>query len=103
MTTSKDRLAGKDVNRMLHASKANCESKLTPRQREVLQLLAEGKKMPQVAKLLHITTRTVAFHKYRIMKEFDLRSSYDLVLFAIREHIVNPPDYDNPAPRSQME
>jgi len=89
-------LARKEVNSILHASKANCETKLTRRQREVLQLLVEGKKMPQVAKLLHITTRTVAFHKYRIMKEFDLRTSFDLLRFAIREHVVSLSNCENP-------
>src|SRR5262249_25890676 len=44
------------------------EEKLTERQREVLQLLAEGKMMKEVGGILNMTTRTVAFHKYRIME-----------------------------------
>jgi DNA-binding NarL/FixJ family response regulator len=63
---------------------------LTQRQREVLQLLAEGRAMKEVADLLHIATRTVAFHKYRIMEEFGLKTNSDLVRFAIKEHVLSP-------------
>jgi len=62
---------------------------LTPRQREVLQLLADGRTMKQAADLLHVTARTVAFHKYRIMEEFGLKTNSDLVRFAIREHVIS--------------
>lgn len=62
---------------------------LTPRQREVLHLLAEGRTMRQTADLLHLTPRTIAFHKYRIMEEFGLKSNSDLVRFAIREHVIS--------------
>jgi DNA-binding NarL/FixJ family response regulator len=61
---------------------------LTPRQREVLQLLAEGHSMKQVAALLNVTPRTVAFHKYRMMEQLNLRSSAALIQFAITHHIV---------------
>jgi DNA-binding NarL/FixJ family response regulator len=61
---------------------------LTPRQREVLQLLAEGRTMREAAKALHVTPRTVAFHKYRIMEAFGLRTNSDLVCFAIKEHLI---------------
>jgi DNA-binding NarL/FixJ family response regulator len=64
---------------------------LTPRQREVLQLLAEGRTMKEVAAVLNVTTRTVAFHKYRIMEEFNLRNNSDLVRFAIKEHLLSSP------------
>jgi DNA-binding NarL/FixJ family response regulator len=63
---------------------------LTPRQREVLHLLAEGRTMRQAADLLQLTPRTIAFHKYRIMEEFGLKSNSDLVRFAIREHLISP-------------
>jgi len=62
---------------------------LTARQREVLQLLAEGRTMRQAADQLHVTTRTVAFHKYRIMEEFGLKTNSDLVRFAIRERVIS--------------
>jgi len=61
---------------------------LTPRQREVLQLLAEGRTMKQVATILNLATRTIAFHKYRIMEEFGLKTNSDLIRFAIREHVL---------------
>jgi DNA-binding NarL/FixJ family response regulator len=61
---------------------------LTARQREVLQLLAEGRSMKQVAGVLGLTARTVAFHKYRMMREFDLKSNAELVQFAIRQRVI---------------
>ncbi len=63
---------------------------LTPRQREVLQLLAEGRSMKEVAYALKMTPRTVAFHKYKIMEHLRLRTNAELVRYAIREHLVSP-------------
>lgn len=60
---------------------------LTAREREVLVLLAEGRTMREAAEVLHVTPRTVAFHKYRIMGDFGLKSNSDLVKFAIREGV----------------
>ena len=57
---------------------------LTPRQREVLQLLAEGHSMKQAAAILHVSARTVAFHKYRMMETLSVRSSAELVGFAVK-------------------
>ncbi len=62
--------------------------KLTPRQREVLQLLAEGRSMKEAAKILNVAPRTVAFHKYRMMEQFHLKNNADLIQFALRECIV---------------
>jgi len=61
--------------------------RLTERQREVLQLLAEGKVMKEIASTLNMTTRTVAFHKYRIMEVLGAKSSADLVKYAIRNNM----------------
>lgn len=61
---------------------------LTSRQREVLQLLAEGRSMKEVASVLNLTPRTVAFHKYRIMEQLKLRSTAELVQYAVKNHIV---------------
>jgi DNA-binding NarL/FixJ family response regulator len=61
---------------------------LTPRQREVVQLLAEGKSMKEVADVLNVTPRTVAFHKYRIMEELSLKTTADLIQFAIKSRIL---------------
>lgn len=62
--------------------------RLTPRQREVLQLLAEGKSMKEVASALNISTRTVAFHKYRIMEVLNAKSNAELVQSAVRQHLI---------------
>jgi len=61
--------------------------RLTKRQREVLQLLAEGKVMKEVGDILNMTPRTVAFHKYRMMEVLGAKSSADLVKYAVRNHI----------------
>jgi len=61
--------------------------KLTTRQIEVLQLLAEGHSMKEVAAVLCLTPRTVAFHKYRIMEVIGARSNAELIQFAFKNHI----------------
>jgi DNA-binding NarL/FixJ family response regulator len=61
---------------------------LTPRQREVVALLADGLSMRQAAERLGVTPRTIAFHKYRVMHEHRLGSNAELVQFAIRRGIV---------------
>src|SRR5215470_17225941 len=63
---------------------------LTPRQREVIQLLAEGKSMKEVADVLNVKPRTVAFHKYRIMDELNLNTTAELIQFAIKSRILVP-------------
>ncbi len=65
------------------------DERLTERQREVLQLLAEGKVMKEVGAILNMTTRTVAFHKYRIMETLGARSNAELVRYAVRNHVVS--------------
>jgi DNA-binding NarL/FixJ family response regulator len=63
-------------------------NELTGRQREVLQLLAEGKSMKEVAAILDVTPRTVAFHKYRMMEQLRLKTSAELVRFAVQRGVV---------------
>jgi DNA-binding NarL/FixJ family response regulator len=65
------------------------DDRLTERQREVLQLLAEGKLMKEVADILSMSTRTVAFHKYRMMEVLGAKSNAELVRYAIRNHMVS--------------
>lgn len=62
---------------------------LTPRQLEVLQLLAEGRPIKEAAGILNISEKTVMFHKYRIMEDFNLKSNADLVLFALKHHVIS--------------
>jgi DNA-binding NarL/FixJ family response regulator len=64
-------------------------AKLTTRQREVLQLLAEGHSMKAVANILDLSPRTIAFHKYRIMEALGLKTNADLVQFAIKHGFVS--------------
>jgi DNA-binding NarL/FixJ family response regulator len=64
------------------------DERLTERQREVLQLLAEGKVMKEVSTILHMSTRTVAYHKYRMMEVLGAKSTAELVKYAIKHHIV---------------
>ena len=63
--------------------------RLTERQREVLQLLAEGKSMKEVGAILNVATRTVAFHKYRMMAQLKLRTNAELVQYAMKHHLVS--------------
>jgi len=62
---------------------------LTIRQREVLQLLAEGHTMKEVAASLNITPRTVAFHKYQIMEDLDIKTNSELIQYAIKHGLVS--------------
>ncbi|MDH4088574.1 MAG: response regulator transcription factor [Nitrospira sp.] len=62
---------------------------LTPRQREVLQLLAEGKSPKDIAVLLNLSVKTVEFHKTRLMEQLDLHSTLALAKFAIAEGLVS--------------
>jgi len=64
------------------------EKRLTSRQREVVQLLAEGKSMKEAADVLNLTPRTIAFHKYRVMENLGLKTTASLIQFAINNHIL---------------
>jgi DNA-binding NarL/FixJ family response regulator len=79
------------VDKFVRDPRADQVKILTRRQREVLQLLAEGRTMKEVAYVLNVTPRTVAFHKYRIMEEFGLKTNSDLFLLAIKEHVIQQP------------
>jgi DNA-binding NarL/FixJ family response regulator len=61
---------------------------LTGRELEVLQLLAEGRSMKEIAYMLNIAPRTVAFHKYTMMEHLQIRSSAELIEYAMRSSIV---------------
>ncbi len=78
------------VDALAHGPVASPEPTLTsPRQREVLQLLAEGRTMKEIARTLKITPRTVAFHKYGIMKQLGVRSTAELVKAALKLGVVS--------------
>jgi DNA-binding NarL/FixJ family response regulator len=62
--------------------------KLTVRQKEVLQLLAEGRSMKEVAAVLNLSPRTVAFHKYTMMEQLEIKTGAELIQYAIKHSIV---------------
>ena len=72
------------------ALRATRGSALTLRQREVLQLLAEGKSMKEAAHVLNVTPRTIAFHKYSMMEQLDLKTTAELVQYAVTQGIIPP-------------
>jgi DNA-binding NarL/FixJ family response regulator len=63
---------------------------LSERQAQVLQMLAEGRSMKEIAFILQISHRTVRFHKYRIMEELGITTNSDLVRYAVKHSIVSP-------------
>lgn len=74
----------------LHVVRHKPERALTARQREVLKLLASGCTMKEAAAILHVTARTVAFHKYRIMRDFGVKTNTQLLQFAMKERVLSP-------------
>jgi DNA-binding NarL/FixJ family response regulator len=66
----------------------NSDKELTPRQREVIQLLSEGKSMKKAADILKVTPRTIAFHKYRMMKQLGIKTSAELIQVGIKKHFL---------------
>lgn len=67
---------------------AGSARRLTPRQREVLQLSAEGRSAKEVASLLRISVRTAEYHRARVMKALGVRTTADLVQYAIRNGLI---------------
>ncbi len=76
----------KDHAKMRHKE----TSLLTKRQREVLQLLAEGYSAKEIASMLNISSRTVEFHKYQMMKDIGLKTVADLIRYAVKHGIASP-------------
>ncbi|BFU96485.1 MAG: Two component transcriptional regulator, LuxR family [Nitrospira sp.] len=72
----------------VEADRRSMPTRLTLRQREVLQLLAEGYSMKEAANILDVTPRTVAFHKYRIMELFQVKSNAELYQFAVKQSLI---------------
>jgi DNA-binding NarL/FixJ family response regulator len=77
------------VNALIHESPEPPRAdRLTVRQREVLRLIAEGSSMKHIASILSVTPRTVAFHKYQMMNQLKIRSTPELIRYAVKHHIV---------------
>jgi DNA-binding NarL/FixJ family response regulator len=62
---------------------------ITPRQREVLQLLAEGRSAKEIASRLAISARTVEFHKFQLMETLGIHTNAELIHFAIKNGLVD--------------
>ena len=71
---------------------AQFSKEMTARQKEVVQLLAEGRSVKQAAGVLNLSEKTIEFHKHRIMQSHNLRSNADLVLFAVKRGMIPIPD-----------
>jgi len=63
---------------------------LSSRQREVLQLLAEGRSLKEIAAILNISTKTVEYHKYRMMEDLDIKTTAELIRYAVKQGIAEP-------------
>jgi DNA-binding NarL/FixJ family response regulator len=74
------------ISSAIHGSKVS--DRLTPRQREVLQLVAEGRSRKEIASILNISIKTVEFHKSTLARELNLRSVADFTRYAIEHHII---------------
>jgi DNA-binding NarL/FixJ family response regulator len=82
-------VAGGLVDSLIQHPPDPVAAQLSRRQREVLQLLAEGRTMKEAARILKIKPRTVAFHKYSMMDVLGIKNSAELVQYAIRQHILS--------------
>ena len=65
-------------------------TEMTPRQKDIVQLFAEGRPMKEIAGLLHLSQKTVEFHKHHVMVSFNFKSNADLVLFALNRGLIAP-------------
>jgi len=81
-------LVTKDLVGSLIRADESRTNEITPRQREILQLLAEGHSMKEVAAMLNVTPRTVAFHKYQMMQQLHIKSTAELIQYAVRNNVV---------------
>jgi DNA-binding NarL/FixJ family response regulator len=70
-------------------NKQGPQSQISQRQAEILQLLAEGRSMKEIADVLKIRPGTVAFHKYRIMKRIHVKSNAELLSYAIKRRMMS--------------
>jgi DNA-binding NarL/FixJ family response regulator len=77
-----------EVFRTANEKESNPLAALTPRQREILQLLAEGKSAKEIAAALDLSARTVEFHKYAMMDSLRIENSAELIRFAIKHGLV---------------
>lgn len=73
---------------LLHRHTFDAQKRLTTRQSEILQLLAEGMSMKEIANTLNVKPGTVAFHKYNLMQTLGLKNNTDLLHYALKHHLI---------------
>jgi len=84
------------AGKLLHSYESGSHSEvdkvlsLTSRQREVLQLLAEGRSAKEIAAILNISTKTVEYHKYRMMEDLSIKTAAELTRYAVKQGIAEP-------------
>lgn len=78
-------------NQVAHLTKSNASGNLTRRQQQVLQLVGEGRSIKDIASVLHISPKTVEFHKANLMRDLAVRTSGELIRFAIESGLVGAP------------
>jgi DNA-binding NarL/FixJ family response regulator len=84
------------AGKLLHAYESGSYSgtdtvlSLSSRQREVLQLLAEGRSAKEIAAILNISAKTVEYHKYRMMDDLGIKTAAELTRYAVKQGIVEP-------------
>ncbi len=83
-------LITKDVITNLTVPSTQVAGKLTPRQREVLRLIAGGKRMKEIAETLQLSPRTVESHKYEMMQALGVQSTAELIRYAVRHGLIAP-------------
>ena len=81
-------VTGSVLGSLIRGDKRDLFEKLTVRQREILQLLADGRTMKETARVINVTPRTVAFHKYRIMQTLGVENNSQLVRFAVKSGLL---------------
>jgi DNA-binding NarL/FixJ family response regulator len=84
------RIVIEDYVRRLREPNSSALPALTPRQREVLKLLTEGKSTNEIASLLEVSVKTIGTHRWRIMKKLSVHSVAELTKYAIREGLTTP-------------
>jgi DNA-binding NarL/FixJ family response regulator len=87
-------VSGKVIDEYIQRAEAIFSSqdsydRLTPREREVLQLVAEGHTSPEIADLLHVSVKTVGHHRTNLMNKLDLHSTAELTQYAIRKGVIS--------------
>ena len=78
----------RDVLAQMSGSPRGEAAHLTPRQREVLRLITEGRRTKEIAAILNVSTRTVETHKYEMMQALGVQTTVDLVRYAIENRLI---------------